>query len=101
MRHWWQWINHQVTYKFKPLPSSKNLRSHIEFGYGLRSPQTLTIDILTRKARHIYFKIPKSAIASGVFSKNIAIPLQDIKSIQIRSDGQPRKLSGTDPRIVS
>ncbi|MCX7114376.1 MAG: hypothetical protein NTW08_00450 [Gammaproteobacteria bacterium] len=101
-RHWWQWVNAQVTYTFKPLVSStKNLKTHIEFSYGLRNPQTLTIGILTTKNTRISFKIPKNRATEGVFSRNIAIPLQEIKSVQIRTDAQPRKLSATDPRITS
>lgn len=100
--HWWQWVNTQVTYKFKPFVTSlAGLKSHMEFSYGLRTPQTLTIDVLTIKNTHITFKVPKTTASEGVFSRNIAIPLREIKSVQIRADGQSKQLSETDPRIAS
>ncbi|MCX7114345.1 MAG: glycosyltransferase family 2 protein [Gammaproteobacteria bacterium] len=102
-RRWWQWVDQQVIYTFTPSGvTSTALHSHFEFKYKLRSAQTLTIDILTTKNNRFKFIIPKTeTIVSGFFSKDLEIPLGEIKSVQFCSDCQSTPLSEADKRMAS
>ncbi|MCX7114378.1 MAG: glycosyltransferase family 2 protein [Gammaproteobacteria bacterium] len=100
--HWWQWVNQKVVYEFSPSSiSTQDHQSHIEFGYRLCNPQTLTIDVFSEQSECISFTIPSSEALAGVFSEHLAIPLRTISSISISSDRQSTPLSIADTRVAS
>jgi hypothetical protein len=100
--NWWYWVKSQIVFNLKShIYDAVNGKSKISFEYHLISGKSLKIIIETSSGKEIYFNAEGSNSNIDSFDRVIDMPIGELKSVKIISDGNPVILGERDSRIAT
>jgi len=100
--NWWHWVAHKITFKLRPISPSRNANQvKINFAYGTRTKQILTLIATTRDGSHQKVLIKTDGESSAVFEHIFDMAADELAEVSIESDGEPYSLGPGDPRVAA
>jgi len=100
--NWWHWVAHKVVFKLQPISRSRNTSQiKMNFEYGTRTKQTLTLIATSRDGSHQKVLIKTDGESSAAFEHIFDMAADKLAEVSIESDGEPYSLGPGDPRVAA
>ncbi|ARH01449.1 hypothetical protein [Legionella micdadei] len=101
--HFWYWVKHQISFRFKRLFSSSELtHTKLYFKYFTTGDHTVTISVTeTNKKQHVFILQNNKAGDLKTFEEILDIPPSQIKELRVKSNGAAQQLGESDSRLAA